>query len=187
MTSVETLLTAEEFAGLPEPRDGGKMELVDGKVVCMTPVGEQHGDGALAIGGPLRAFARRHALGVVGAEVGFRVSQDPDTVLAPDVAFTSIESLDPDRDVSRLIVGAPTLAVEIMSPNDLEQDVSQKVDRYLSAGTARVWVVRPAAQSITVHRPGGDAHTYRLEDTLNSDDAGFTVDGFELALGDIFA
>jgi Uma2 family endonuclease len=184
MTSVETLLTAEEFARLPEPEEGGKMELVDGKVVCMTPVGEQHGRRAIRLGGALDEFVEAHGLGYVGVEIGFRVGHDPDTVVAPDVVFVA---QDPGRpETSTYIDGPPTLAVEIMSPDDRELEVSAKVRRYLEAGTHRVWIMRPGERTITVHRPGGDSHTYGIDDTLTSDDAGFSVAGFELPLREAF-
>ncbi len=184
MTSLETLLTAEEFASLPEPEEGGKMELVDGKLVCMTPVGQQHGRRAVRLSAALQAFADEHRLGYVGVEIGFRLSRNPDTILAPDVVYVAENPEAPEQ--PNFIEGAPTLAIEIMSPGDLEQEISQKVDRYLAGGTERVWIVRPAAGTITVHRPSGDSHRFRHGDTLTSDDAGFSIDGFVLPVADAF-
>jgi Uma2 family endonuclease len=184
MTSVETLLTAEEFAVLPEPEEGGKMELVDGKVVCMTPVGQQHGRRASRLSSALQRFADQHHLGYVGVEIGYRISRSPDTVLAPDVVFVAEDPNAPE--IPSFVEGPPTLAVEIMSPDDRELEVSAKVRRYLDGGTQRVWIVRPGERTITVHRPGGDAHTFGIDDTVASDDAGFAVEGFELPLSEAF-
>jgi Uma2 family endonuclease len=150
----------------------------------MTPVGEQHGRRAIRLGGALDEFVEAHDLGYVGVEIGFRVRRDPDTVLAPDVVFVA---QDPGRpETSTFIDGPPTLAVEIMSPDDRELEVSAKVRRYLDAGTNRVWIVRPGERTITVHRPGGDAHTFTIDDTLTSADAGFAVDGFDFPLREAF-
>jgi Uma2 family endonuclease len=187
VTSVEALITAEEFAGLPEPEEGGKMELVDGKVVCMPPVGDDHGDRAGRIHIPLWQFVSEHGLGAVRIESGFRLRLGPDLVRAPDVSFVRKERLDPDRDRSRYFEGPPTLAVEVVSPGDSEIEVSKKVGEYLVAGAERVWIVRPALRNVTVHRPDGNAHTYSLDDVLTSDDAGLAVDGFQLSLRQIFA
>jgi Uma2 family endonuclease len=148
----------------------------------MPPVGEEHGQRALDLGSELRRFVRIHGLGIAGVEIGFRLSESPATVLAPDIAFVSNDMLDAGRDTRRFVDGPPTLAVEIMSPDDREQEVSAKVSRYLTAGAHRVWVVRPTSRTITVHRPGGDAHTYTIDDTLTSEDAGLSVDGFALPL-----
>jgi Uma2 family endonuclease len=186
MTSVETLLTAEEFASLPEPEEGGKMELVDGKVVCMPPAGDEHGHRALKLGRRLDEFAERHAQGEVKVETGFLLRRTPDLLRAPDVSFIADEMLAPERDRSGYIEGPPTLAIEVVSPGDHEMEISGKVGDYLEAGARRVWIVRPRLRTITVHCPGGDSHTYGIEDTLTSDDAGFAVEGFELPLRDAF-
>ena len=84
------------------------------------------------------------------------------------------------------IAGAPTLAVEVVSPNDRDVDVAEKVAEYLAAGGERVWVVRPKQHTVTVHRPNGDAHTYGVADALGSDDAGFSVAGFSVSVADLF-
>ena len=75
----------------------------------------------------------------------------------------------------------------MVSPEDRDSAVSAKVQQYLSAGTNRVWVVRPATKTVTVHRPDGSARTYGLDATLTSEDAGFAVAGFALDLVALFA
>lgn len=187
MTIDTRLLTAEEFMLLPEPRDGGKMELVRGEVVTMSPVGGEHGGIAAEIASKLRRFCREHGLGDSGVEVGYRLRRSPDHVLAPDVSFTTASRLPGGRFPPSFVDGPPTLAVEVISPSDRDVDIAAKVEDYLAAGAERVWVVRPEQQTITVHRPGGDAHTYRSGATLTSDDAAFDVEGFELRIDDVFA
>lgn len=91
------------------------MELVYGRVVTMAPVGELHGDHAGNIYAGLREFVRRHRLGVIGVEIGFRLARDPDLVRAPDVSYTAAGILDPSRDRARFVEGPPTLAVEVVS------------------------------------------------------------------------
>ncbi len=182
--SSEDLLTADEFWQLPEPPQGGRMELVAGKVVTEMPVGERHAALAAEIAAYLLAFVKPNRLGRVYVELGHRLFSDPDTVRAPDVSFLPTgDAVRSDRYVEE----APLLAVEIMSPDDREGDVAAKVEEYFDAGSQRVWIVRPRNRTVTVHRPGGDAHTYSARDTLTSDDAGFTAEGFELKLADLFA
>lgn len=186
MTTLEKLLTAEEFARLPEPREGGKMELVRGEVRQMAPVGGGHGQKTTDILVAIALFVRRHRLGHVGPEIGFRLSRDPDTVRAPDAAYIEVSALGGRPLPDTFIDGPPTLAIEVMSPNDTAEEVQLKVEEYLSAGSARVWVVQPLTKTITVHRPGGDSHTFHSGETLTSADAGFTVEGFELRLDEVF-
>jgi Uma2 family endonuclease len=186
MTTAEKLLTADEFYDLPTPPGCGKMELWDGEVVTMAPVGGEHGDVAGALVSALRAFATKAGLGRAGVEVGYRLRQDPDVVLAPDISFTEGARLERGRFPRSYVEGPPTLAVEVVSPSDTDNEVARKVAAYLEAGAERVWVVRPAQKSVTVHWPGGDAHTYGAGEMLGSREAGFTVEGFALAVDEVF-
>jgi len=45
----------------------------------------------------------------------------------------------------------------------------------------------PGKKTVTVHRPGAAPRACAPGDTLTSDDAGFGVEGFTLALADLFA
>ena len=184
MTTTPRLVTAAEFEAMPDSHPG-KTELWYGEVVRMAPVGEQHGDGAMAVGSPLRAFAREHKLGVVGPEIGYWLNRDPDLLLAPDMSFSAEGRAGATR-LRGFVIGPPTLAVEIVSPSETGAEIQRKVDTYLSHGTARVWYVYPEQQVVIVHRPDNTSHTFRLADTLTSDDAGFTVEGFALPLADLF-
>lgn len=184
--SSERLLTADEFWELPEPAHGGRMELVAGRVVTEMPVGRLHAKVAARIAAFLLAFSDKFRLGEVHVEMGHRTVRRPDSVRAPDVSFVSRDRLAglPDDGFAE---DSPTLAVEVVSPNDRERDIAAKIEEYLNAGAERVWVVRPRNRTVTVHRPGGDSHTYSGSDVLTSADAAFGVDGFALPLEQLFA
>jgi Uma2 family endonuclease len=186
MSTAEKLLTAEEFFHLPEPIEGGKMELVDGKVVTMSPVGLQHGEVAAEICEALRAFVRPRRLGTVTQETGFRLRRNPDLVRAPDVSFLRAERTPPRGSRASFVEGYPDLAVEVLSPDDRMADVLRKVAEYLDAGAPRVWVADPAAASVAVYRAGG-MRTLGTGETLTSDEAGFEAEGFALPVHAIFA
>lgn len=188
--ATERLLTADEFDRLPQPPEGGKLELVDGKVIQMMTVSPEHGRLQVRIGAALDVFARRHRLGETFVETGFRLgtgARGMADVRGPDVSFVARHKLPPSaQQRSGSFHFAPDLAVEVISPDDLDTDVAKKVEDYLAAGAGRVWVVRPDTQTITVHRPAGEAHVYHAADTLGSDDAGFEAEGFALPLGELF-
>jgi Uma2 family endonuclease len=185
-TAAVELVSGEEFAALPDPPEG-RLELVRGKVVCVAPVGPEHGKKALKIGSRLDTFAETHRLGEARVETGYWLTRHPDTQRGPDVSFVSAERLATETLWHGAVDQAPNLAVEVVSPSQTDREVADKVQQYLDAGVARVWVVRMELKTITVHRPGGDAHTYGVGDTLSSDDAGFSVDGFALPLAELFA
>lgn len=184
--TAERLVTAAEFEQMPEPRDGGKVELVRGRVVVMAPVGPEHGERANRLGGLLDAFASRHRLGRVRVETGYWMGTDPDHILAPDVSFVPESRVAQETIRHGAVEQPPDLAVEVTSPGDTDAQVQEKVDDYLAAGVQRVWVVRPGLRTVTVHRPSGDAHTFREGARLTSEDASFSVAGFELELPRLF-
>ena len=120
-------------------------------------------------------------------EGGYRLMKNPDTVRAPDSAWIASGRLPQGRfPEEEYPEAAPNLAVEVVSPHDRDTDIAEKVQDWFDGGSERVWVVRPKQRSVTVHRPGGDSHTYSASDSLTSADAGFPVEGFELRVGSIF-
>src|SRR5262245_10966670 len=106
----ERLMTADELMRLPG--DGQRHELVRGELRTMPPAGWEHGCESTEIAASLAPFVRRHGLGrVAGADTGFWLTRNPDTVRAPDVAFVRRERL-PSGEASRgYFPGAPDLAV----------------------------------------------------------------------------
>src|SRR5437868_12565170 len=95
MSTVAQLMTAEELARLPAA-DGQRYELIQGELVTMPPSGGEHGVFTTEISYPVIGFVKQHDLGVCcGAETGFIIARDPDTVRAPDLAFVRKERIPP--------------------------------------------------------------------------------------------
>jgi Uma2 family endonuclease len=184
MSLAITLTTAEDL--LQMPRDDWRYELVEGVLSRMPPPGFAHGALAGQLGGLLFAHVTVHKLGrVLGAETGFQLSSDPDTVRAPDVAFVTHERLQQkDFDHHKYFPGAPDFLVEILSPSDSYSDVEKKVAQWLAAGARLVVLADPAKQLLFAHRPGRPVHMLSLEDTLDASDV---VDGWKVPLADVFA
>src|SRR5690348_4062951 len=132
MASAQTssrLLTAEEFMELPDPIQGGKMELVRGEVIQHMPASGRHGERALTIGMALRQFAQANNEGRTVGEAGFLVARNPDSVLEPDAAFYPGSRIGPGGlPEEGFIPYVPLLAVEVVSSNDRDSDVMEKVD-----------------------------------------------------------
>lgn len=93
----EMLLTAEEFAALAEPRDGGKMELVGGKVVTFTPVSGKHGELQGLIWQALRTFLLQAGEGRATVETGYILRREPDLVRGADVSIAPANLLTGGR------------------------------------------------------------------------------------------
>ena len=134
---------------------------------------------------PLAQHVKMHGLGVVcGAETGFRLASDPDTVLAPDIGFVRRDRLPASGLPAGYWPGAPDLAVEVLSPGDTIFEVDEKVATWLAAGAAAVWVVNPKRRTVTTHRAGAAPLTLSEDETLAGDDV---VAGFRLPVTEIFA
>jgi len=178
--TTQTLLTADDLLRLSA--DGGRYELVAGELRTMSPSGEVHGGIAATFTTYLNVYVLAHRLGrVFAAETGFLLATDPDTVLAPDVAFVRAERLGVAS--SGFHRGAPDLAVEIVSPNDRYTEVDDKVATWLACGTRMVVVVNPRRRSLAVHRSAVAVRHLTVEDRLDGEDV---VPGWTLAVRDLF-
>ena len=184
----DRLLTAEEFFELPDPPEGGKMELICGKVVRRMPVSGEHAELTIFLIEQLGPFVRRTKIGKMLNEAGHLLGRDPDMVRAPDISFVANNRLPPaGLPKNGFVPIVPTLAIEVVSPNDLDSEIAAKVEDYLAAGVERVWVVLPKQRTVTIHYPDGTARRVGAGGALTSDDAGFAVAGFELRLDELFA
>lgn len=150
----------------------------------MAPAGFEHGSIVVNITLPLAGFVKEHRLGrVTGAETGFQLSRDPDTVRAPDVGFVRAERV-PSTPTRGFFQGPPDLAVEVLSPDDRASEVLAKVNDWLAAGCLAVWVVDPAKRAVSVYRKEGQAVTWGTADELS---AGDLLPGFRLPIAEVFA
>ncbi|HEX8834243.1 MAG TPA: Uma2 family endonuclease, partial [Abditibacteriaceae bacterium] len=158
-------------------------ELIDGKAVEMTPPGGNHGNDAVTIAALLHLFVRAHALGSVFVETGFVLKRNPDLLRSPDVSFVATAQLPGGKIPRGYIEGAPTIAVEINSPNDVWHEVEDKVQAYLEAGSREVWIVDADSQTITVRTVDAPSRVYRRDETLTGSEV---LPGFTMPLSEIF-
>jgi Uma2 family endonuclease len=182
MSTTSTRLTFDEFLKLPE-REGTHYELDEGELVMEPSPTFLHNRIRDRIANRLSQFVKAHRLGEVIVEMDFRLG--PDTVRNPDVAFVTAQHLQ-TIDVNRSPVdGAPALAVEVVSPSNLAQDMAKKVSQYLSAGTSVVWVVHPVLQQVEVHSSNG-ARRVKAPELLVEEHL-FAGHQFSLFLAELFS
>lgn len=175
-------MTAEELFRLPD--DNCWHELVRGELRRMAAAGFRHGAVIMNVAGPLSQHVKAHRLGVVcGAETGFVLERDPDTVLAPDVAFVRRERIPASGLPPTFWEGPPDLAVEVTSPGDTRREVADKVASWLAAGTRLVWVVDAKRTVVEIHEPDGAPRRLERSDVLEGEPL---FPGFRLPVTDIF-
>ena len=150
----------------------------------MSPAGGEHGSIVASVTAPLTLFVKQHGLGrIYGAETGFQIARDPDTVRAPDVGFVAAARMGakPSRG---FVPGPPDLAIEVVSPHDRASEVLSKVYDWLDAGCRAVWVVDPATRTVTIYRDSREAVILTSSDTLSG---GELLPGFSAAVARFFA
>ncbi len=174
-------VTGEELFKLG---DMGRVELVKGVVVHMSPTGYSHGRVEINVGAILRAFVQQHKIGeVLVGEVGIYTARHPDTVRGADVAYISIERMARVQSPSYLDV-APELAVEILSPDDRWGELMDKLTEYFAVGVQVVWVADPKTQSVYVYHAPDKVQHFSAEDTLPG---GEVLPGFGVLVAELFA
>jgi len=179
MATTTHLLTAEELLELSE---NGRYELVKGVLLTRSPAGAAHGAVTINLTLPISAYVKAHNLGVVfAAETGFKLESNPDTVLAPDIAF-----IRRDR-VGLLPSGyldtVPDLAVEVNSSSETRHRVETKTSQWLSFGVRSVWVVSCKNRTVEVVSASGSRMLFTESDELIDEDV---LPGFRVPVAEIF-
>jgi Uma2 family endonuclease len=182
MTTVtKKLITAEEFARMPDPPDGSKQELVRGEIITMPPPGGLHGVCCSKIDRRVGNFIDDHQSGTITSnDAGFISERDPDTVRGPDISFWKKERL-PEVPEGYIPI-PPDLAVEVVSPSDHYSRVQQKVRHHLTHGVQLIWVVDPLDRSVTVYRSLEKFRILTENDTLTGEDV---LPGFSIRVADL--
>jgi Uma2 family endonuclease len=182
MSATTQPMTAEELLSMP--RGKFRYELVKGELRKMSPSGSEHGVVIMNLAAPLAQHVKANKLGLVfGAETGFKIARNPDTVLAPDIAFVRLERIPESGIPKAFWPGAPDLAVEVVSPGDTLVEVDEKVEEWLKAGASAVWVVNPKQRAVTVYRSLKSAEKFMDQDELDGQDV---VPGFRCCVAEIF-
>jgi Uma2 family endonuclease len=176
---VQKLVTAESlFENHPKQR----CELIKGEIHLMSPAGSEPGWVVMNVAGPMMVFVKDHKLGYTfGAETGFVIERDPDTVRAPDVAFVAADRIE-DRPTAKFFPGPPDLAVEVLSPSDTASEVQEKAEAWLNSGCREVWLIDPRRKSATRLTPAEDSIIQQSVETLTTN----LLPGFSLEVSELF-
>ena len=176
----DALITGDELARMP---DHELTELIDGRIVRLSPTNHEHGRIEANVSAVLRGFVRAQNLGLVmTGEVGIFTRRHPDRVRGADVVFISHAQYDRRTKTRAFLDVAPELVVEILSPE--RPDTDQKVLEYLAIGVRLVLVVDPPGRTISAHRPNEVARLYNEPEAVSCADA---LPGFSLPVAEVFA
>lgn len=176
----ERSITGEDLLAMG---DIGPCELIDGRIVAMTPTGGEHGRIESLLARQLGNFVDEQRRGwVISGEVGIYTHKNPDRVRGADVVF--VAKTQAARIPEGFLQFPPELVVEIISPSDRWQDIQEKIAEYFSIGVRRVWIVQPQKRQILVYSTSTEVEVYGIGKLLQAD---LSLHGFELAVAEVFA
>lgn len=182
MTRNAPVLTAEDLYTIPE--NGFRYELVRGVLRTMAFHDAEHGVVSLNIGCHLMFYARQHELGsTYAAGTGFHISSNPDSVLSPDVAFVAQDRVKTIIDRRKFVPFAPDLAVEVLSPEDNQNQAERRADDWLSAGSRAVTIVDPSNETVRIYLSSKKSVILNELDILEVPDI---VPGWSISVAEIF-
>ena len=179
--ATQTKYTPEDLLTMP---DGYRYELVDGNLV------ERHMGWLAGVVGTellLRVgnFNHQHRLGWVnqGGDGSYQPFPGKRLVRKPDVSFVRFGRFPDEQPPTGHAVLAPDLAAEVVSPNDLYEEVDRKIEEYVDAGVRLIWVISPENHTVRVYRADGSSLSLREDDELDGEDV---LPGFRCPVRDLF-
>jgi Uma2 family endonuclease len=180
-TPFEILVTPEDLLTMP---GGAHLELVAGRLK-KSEMGFWTSEVTAELQTRIRVFVREHGLGWAPAqECGYQCfSDDPLKVRKPDASFISYERIPADRGHEGHVRIPPALAAEVVSPNDVFQEVVGKAQEYITAGVRLVWVVAPANRLAMVFAPDRSPRLVTADEFLDGEPV---LPGFRVRLTDLF-
>jgi Uma2 family endonuclease len=139
--------------------------------------------------GLINPFVRKNKLGLAFMDGGrYRLEGTPDDIeraYVPDFSFVRADRIPAAFDWSEDFPGAPTLAVEVASPGQVNAKMLKRVSRYLEAGSEEVWLIYPWKTTLWQYRHDADEPiVYRDTDTV---DVSLLFPGLTLTLETVFA
>jgi Uma2 family endonuclease len=181
------LMTTEQLLAMPD--DGVERWLIRGQLreKPMTYRNRWHSRALIRVGHCLEAWREQQPEprgSVLGGEAGVRLTRNPDTTVGIDVIYISAEVAARNPENTTIIDGVPVLAVEILSPNNTVEEIDEKIEQYLEAGVALVWIVDTRDRTVTIYRPGQEPDFVNARQELSGEPE---LPGFRVRVADLFA
>lgn len=127
-------------------KDEYRRELIDGKIVIMSPVSVNH---AFVSGNIKYIFLEYLKGGSLAPAAGnFDVYLTEKDIFAPDLAVVC----DVEKIKEQGICGAPDLVVEVLSSLTIKNDKIYKNNTYAKCGVKEYWIVSPEGKYVEVYR-----------------------------------
>lgn len=174
-------LTVQDLEKFQAQYPNHRMELVQGKIVIMSPSGYEADEVAATVVGELYRWVKPRKLGRVAASsAGFRLPNSD--VRAPDASFILAERLR--RSPRSFAELAPDLTVEVKSPSDSVDDLEAKIQEFLALGTKVGILINPDDHTVKLYRSNRDTVTCSNDDILTVPEL---LPGWELSVSELWS
>jgi Uma2 family endonuclease len=182
-----TLVEPQAVTAFPEAADNESLyEIIDGQRVELPPMSAYATIVSSRLVKKLGAFADANNLAEVVGEVLFRLPLKQIRNRRPDVAVVTYQRWPKGRPIpipDNAWDVVPDMAVEVISPHDLADEMMQRLVEYFEAGVRLVWVVYPQQRVVYVYESFNQAHIRTQADEL---EGGSVLPGLSLSLADLF-
>jgi Uma2 family endonuclease len=170
--------TIEEFWALPESLQ--HIEYINGEIIMAPTPTVTHQAILRNLSFALHEFVKRAAAGSIFFSPLDVVLPSGD-VVQPDAFFLTNEEMEQVRGAKR-VHGAPSLAVEILSPGSIKHDTLTKRNLYEQNRVREYWIVDPEAK--TIAQMILKENRYKLIELSEGDIIKSAVlEGFEMRVG----
>jgi Uma2 family endonuclease len=184
MSIVTAATIAEELGSGMLPSDM-LFEEVEGRRVELPPMGIFAEMISSRLFGLLFGLVEGRNLGCLTVESLFVLDAVGGLKRRPDIAFVSYERWPEGKAIPR--VGAwnliPDLAVEVISPTDIDHKMTTKLHEYFKHGVRQVWQVRPIEGLVYIYDSPTSVTIHEHTETI---DCGPILGNVRLALGSVF-
>ncbi|HMY75716.1 MAG TPA: Uma2 family endonuclease, partial [Blastocatellia bacterium] len=156
-------------------------ELVDGQLEAKEMAGMKHGGTIIRLAVRLGMHVEANDLGgVYSPDTTFMVGQNQ---RLPDLAFVSNERMPEGGETEGIAPMAPDLAIEVISPNDIWEKVTAKIEDYFAAGVRQVWLVSLRQRNVNVYDSPTKVTILTENEDLTSE---AILPGFRCRIAEIF-
>ena len=146
MVNTQVILTYQDYVELPDDK---RYEIIDGELYEMAAPTFRHQEILANLHLIFGPYVRGNLLGVV-LFAPIDVILADESVVRPDLIFVDESRRNIIEDHG--IVGAPDLALEILSPSTVNHDLVRKSDLYARYGVDEYWTLDPETETIQVRR-----------------------------------
>ena len=164
--------------------DVERYEVIDGVRVEREPMGAFETVLASWLCHLLNSFAVGGKLGLAVSEVLFVLNAQRNLRRRPDVAFVSYARWPTSimaRESAWNVV--PDLAVEVVSPSNLAEEIDSKITDYFQSGVRLVWVFYPDSGRVYIYQSPTQVSIVERTDTL---DGGEVLPGLRLPMARLY-